>query len=59
MSLCILGIDAAPDNGLPEDLEYVSLGQRALASFPFYAVYDRQANTAILELGNATELGGT
>ena len=29
-----------------------------MATFPFYAVYNRADNTAILELGNATQMGG-
>ena len=58
MSLCILGIDKAPPSSLPDELEYVSLGQRAMATFPFYAVFNRADNTALLELGNVTQIGG-
>ena len=29
-----------------------------MATFPFYAVYNRQENTATLELGNVTQIGG-
>ena len=58
MSLCVLGIDQAPSDGLPNNLQYVSLGQRAMATFPVYAVFDRDANTAVIELGNASSIGG-
>jgi hypothetical protein len=38
-------------------IEYVSLGQRSLATFPFYTIYDREANTAQIELGGAVAMG--
>lgn len=57
MSLCVLGIDKTIKpkvGGLGvEDSEYVALGQRALATFPFFAVYDRESGSAYCELGNA------
>ena len=40
MSLCILGLDEAPARTLADGDQYASLGQRALSSMPFYAVYD-------------------
>ena len=40
MSLCILGVESAPIQKLPNGNQYASLGQRALAQFPFYAVFD-------------------
>ena len=57
MSLCILNIDKAPGT-MPDGAEYFSLGQRAMSKFPFYIVYDRQTNSAMIELGKATELNG-
>lgn len=59
MSLCILGLEAAKDNRVPSGKEYVSLGQRAMATFPFFAIYDRATNTVTLELGNAVHMGGS
>ena len=29
-----------------------------MATFPVYAVFDRTANTAVIELGNASSIGG-
>ena len=57
MSLCLLGVQSTP-GVLPNGLDYVSLGQRAMAKFPFFQIYDRVANTATVELGGATALGG-
>ena len=57
MSLCILGLDESPTT-LPDGTEYIGLGQRALATFPFYAVFDRETNRVAMELGNAQDLGG-
>ena len=57
MSLCLLSIQESPDV-LEDGNEYISLGQRALDTFPFYAVYDREKNTVAMELGNASLLGG-
>jgi len=57
MSLCVLGVNESPDV-LPDGTEYIGLGQRSMATFPFYAVYDRVANKVAMELGNATDLGG-
>ena len=57
MSLCILGIEQTMMNAL-EGIEYVSLGQRALASFPVVTIYDREKNTALIELGGATVING-
>ncbi len=55
MSLCVLGVKASPRT-LPDGTEYVSLGQRAMASLPFYTVYDRETKSAFVELGGATYL---
>lgn len=56
ISLCILGLDKTPSEKLiGTDLEYVSLGQRALAKFPFYVVYDRATGSATFEMGNVTQ----
>ncbi len=41
---------------MPDGVEFVSLGQRALAAFPFYIVYDRENKSASVELGGATYL---
>ena len=30
-----------------------------MATFPFYSVFDRATNTAVIELGNVTTLGGS
>jgi len=51
MSLCILGLDYSPYD--IDGIEFISLGQRALAKFPFYSIFDRAANTATVELGGA------
>lgn len=56
MSLCVLGIDKTLTSTLA-GTEYVSLGQRQLATYPFYSVYDREANTATIELGGAVAIG--
>ena len=56
MSLCVLGLQQTTTNSMA-GTEYVSLGQRALATCPFYAVYDREANTAQIELGGAVAMG--
>ena len=45
-SLCILGLESAPTQKLANGYEYVSLGQRALDEFPFYAVFDIKAGSA-------------
>ena len=37
-----------------EDLQLVSLGQRAMAKFPFYSVFDRETDSATVMLGAAT-----
>lgn len=58
MSLCILSIEESPDRLLSGN-EYISLGQRALATFPFYAIFDRVQNSIQMEIGNASDLGGT
>ena len=57
MSLCILNLDRAPGI-MPDGSEYLSLGQRAMSKFPFYAIFDRETNSAEMQLGGATELGG-
>ena len=54
MSLCILGLEAADTNRVPSGQEFVSLGQRAISGFPFYAIYDRATGNVQLELGGAT-----
>ena len=54
MSLCLLSIQKSPDR-LLDGNEYISLGQRAMATFPFYAIFDRENNTITMELGNAQE----
>ena len=56
MSLCVLGID----NNLWEEkgIQYGSLGQRAMASFPFYAIFDRETGSAKVELAGASHMGG-
>ena len=54
MSLCVLGLGETMHTKL-DGVNYVSLGQRALAQLPFFAVYDRASNTARLELGGAVE----
>ena len=41
ISLCILGLDISVPGA--DNIDYVSLGQRSLAEFPFYAVYNRGA----------------
>ena len=56
MSLCVLGVQETAADTLA-GIEYISLGQRALATFPFYSVYDRETNTAEIELGGAVALG--
>lgn len=33
----------------------MTLGQRALSTFPFYTVYDRDNEMAYLQLGNSTD----
>lgn len=53
-SLCILGLQESPTK-LADGMEYIGLGQRAMATFPFYAVYDREANTVAMELGSAID----
>ena len=54
MSLCVLGLGETLHAQL-SGVNYVNLGQRALAQFPFFAIYDRATNTAKLELGGAVE----
>ena len=56
MSLCVLGVGKTTTNTLA-GVEYVSLGQRQLATYPFYTVFDRETNTAMIELGGAVPLG--
>ena len=59
MSRCILGIDKT-EQALPNgDNDYVSLGQRAMSQLPYYVVYDRNLNTATLELGGQTSKGSS
>ena len=41
---------------MPDGVEFVSLGQRALSAFPFYIVNDREHKAAFVELGGATYL---
>ena len=58
MSLCLLGVERQWSEsktllGL-EDLQLVSLGQRAMAKFPFYSVFDRETASATVMLGGAT-----
>ena len=53
MSLCILGLENQWDDARNSDLELITLGQRALAFNPFYAVYDRENETVQVELGGA------
>ena len=52
MSLCILGLSKTQHATL-DGVNYVGLGQRSLATYPFYTVYDRESNTAKIELGGA------
>lgn len=56
MSLCILGLEPTTHTTIATT-NYVGLGQRALAKFPFYTVFNRKDNTSIIELGNAVEMG--
>ena len=56
MTLCVLGVQATARPSL-DGTTYVALGQRALATFPFYIVFDRETKTAQIELGGATKLG--
>lgn len=56
MSLCILGLQETTHSEMA-NRKYVSLGQRALAHLPFYAIFDRSTNTATIELGGAVENG--
>lgn len=57
MSLCVLGLQESPGT-LMDGTEYIGLGQRALATFPFYAVFDRVENRVAMELGNASDMNG-
>lgn len=57
MSLCILGVSSTKFK-LEQDYQYAALGQRQMATFPFFAVYDRVANTVTAELGGASTMGG-
>ena len=58
-SLCILGIDEIPENRrLAGDIEYASIGQRAMSEFPFYIVFDTDNNSATFALGGATDMNG-
>lgn len=57
MSLCILGVSSTVRK-LDQDYQYAALGQRQMASFPFFTVYDREKNTVTAELGGATMMGG-
>lgn len=54
MSKCILGIYKTNSTLAGTDYEYVVLGQRALSQLPFYTVYDRDSNSAVVELGGQT-----
>ena len=56
-SLCVLGLDPVETTAF--DSDYVALGQRALDEFPFYAIYDRTTGSASIQIGNASEEGGT
>lgn len=56
MSLCVLGVQPTEMTSL-KGTEYVALGQRQLATFPFYTVFDRETNTAMIELGGAVARG--
>ncbi len=61
VSLCVLGLDENTEV-LPLDsadgVDFVSLGQRSLAEFPFYAVYDRTEGSVTIELGATTSTDG-
>jgi len=52
MSLCVLGVEKVtkPINGA----QYLSFGQRQLSQFPYFAIYDRELETGMFELGGAT-----
>lgn len=58
MSLCILGIDEANPALNTDGTQYASLGQRALANFPFYAVYDMEKLSVELAVGGSTTNDG-
>ena len=58
MSLCILGVESVPTNKLIDGNQYASLGQRAMAEFPFYAVYDMDTLSVDISLGNSTKNDG-
>ena len=57
MSLCLLGLSKTTSK-IGDGLDYVALGQRAMAKFPFFNIYNRADNTSTVELGGATQLGG-
>ena len=52
MTLCVLGLSETAHELLDGE-NYVGLGQRALAKFSFYTIFDREANTATMKLGGA------
>ena len=58
MSLCILGLQDTTETKLDGE-NYIGLGQRALAKFSFYTVFDREANTATMKLGGAVAQGNS
>ncbi len=59
MSRCILGIDKTEKMLVNGDNDYVSLGQRAMTQLPYYVVYDREKNSATVELGGQTSKGSS
>ena len=52
MELCVYGIDQSTVPGQTNP-KLVSFGQRAMALFPYYAVFDRAANTVQLSIGGS------
>lgn len=54
MSLCILGVDSAYPVTSIDGSDYASFGQRALSTFPFYAVYDMDDLSVQLAIGGST-----
>ena len=58
MSLCVLGLQDTTLTKLDGE-NYIGLGQRALAKFSFYTVFDREANTATMKLGGAVAQSGS
>ena len=53
MTKCILGLQSTKTTVGKNEMELVILGQRAMAEFPYYTVYDREAETATIELGDS------